>query len=323
MRWNQLFRKPVFFLTVLFILLSSVAEGAEEAEITTDPAITKIENFGPNPGNLSMYEYVPEYIAENKLALVVALHGCNGSAKQFSKAGFNELAEKYGFIVLYPEQKTANNNIRCFNHSRPHMAEAREREAESVLQMVRYMIAEHGISKKHVFIAGFSSGGQFANILAASYPETFRAAAIIGAGGYVCKPGHAGIREFVDCEDEEDEQDEALLNIPGKPLRWPKISIWHGKKDKNVPYKTMELAVEQWKFAHKIRRKRRHKKKLPGDILYQSYKTSRGHVMIESYSMNSRAHTVPVTENCGVPGGDFSLAKICFARRAVQFFGIR
>lgn len=304
------------------IFCGGIAQGADTTPKPADSALTKVEHFGPNPGNLSMYEYVPEYVAENKLALVVALHGCNGSAKQFSKAGFNELAEKYGFIVLYPEQKTENNNIRCFNHSRPNMAAARERESASILQMISYMIAEHGISKKHVFITGFSSGGQFANILAATYPETFRAAAIIGAGGYICKPGHAGIREFAECDDEEDEMDEALLHIPGKPLRWPKVSIWHGKKDKNVPYSTMELAVEQWKFAHKIRRKRHTKKKLPGDILYQAYKTSRGHVMIESYSMNSRAHTVPVSPNCGVPGGDFSLEKICFARKAIQFFGI-
>ncbi len=320
MRWIRLPGKLLFCFLFISILTASIAQGAED---NTEPELSKIDKFGPNPGNLAMYEYVPEFVSENKPALVVALHGCSGSAKQFSKAGFNQLAEKYGFFVLYPEQKTANNNIRCFNHSRPNMADARARETESVLQMVRYMIAEHGISPKHVFITGFSSGGQFANILAASYPETFRAAAIIAAGGYVCKPGHTGINEFVDCDDEEDEMDEALLTLPGKPLRWPKISIWHGKKDKNVPYNSMGLAVEQWKFAHKIRRKRHTRKALPGDILYEAYKTSRGNVMIESYSLNAQAHTVPVSKDCGVPGGDFSLGKICFARKAIQFFGIR
>lgn len=321
MHWIRLYRKLIFRSLLILISVSSVAPAADDDE-SAEPGFSQVKDFGPNPGNLAMYQYIPEAIPEDKAPLVVALHGCSGSAKQFSQAGFNQLAEKHGFFVLYPEQKTANNNIRCFNHSRPHLAEFREREAASVMQMIKHMRTEHNINRKQIFITGFSSGGQFANILAAMHPGIFKAAAIIGAGGYTCKPGHEGIPEFVLCAEDVDNVTEALSIDSEKPLRWPKISIWHGKNDRNVPYSSMDLAVEQWKIAHKIWRKRHTRKSLPGNILYESYKGPKGNVMIESYSLNARAHTVPVSADCGVPGGDFSLGKICFARKAIQFFGI-
>ena len=169
------------------IFCGGIAQGADTTPKPADSALAKVENFGPNPGNLSMYEYVPEYVAENKLALVVALHGCNGSAKQFSKAGFNELAEKYGFYVLYPEQKSENHPGLCFNHLLPDDPEAGDREFDSIMQMIHLMVSKHHASRRNLFITGFSSGGQVANILAATYPEIFRAAAIIGAGTTQCR----------------------------------------------------------------------------------------------------------------------------------------
>lgn len=317
-------RFSLFCLFAFCILTGGAFSSVMAAEKKAHARLFRVEDFGPNPGNLAMYKYLPKRKPGKKAPLIVALHGCGGSAKQFSAAGFNQLAEKYRFYVLYPEQKPGNNNIRCFNHSRPNLAEMRERESESVLQMVNHMVSKHRINRQAIFIAGFSSGGQFANILAASYPETFRAAAIIGAGGYFCKPGHTGIPGFIDCDaEEEDDAEYAPFIIGPRPARWPNISIWHGALDKNVPYDTLRLAVAQWKTVHHIARKPQQRKSLPDDIAYESYKTSKGKVLIESYSMTSRAHTVPVTEDCGVPGGDFSLAKVCFARRAIQFFGIR
>ena len=48
--------------------------------------------------------------------MVVVLHGCTQSAaKVAEQSGWNVLADKHGFVVIYPEQKFSNNTSGCFN----------------------------------------------------------------------------------------------------------------------------------------------------------------------------------------------------------------
>ena len=49
-------------------------------------------------------EYVPTQAPTGKAPLVVAIHGCSQNASSFAAStGWNELAETYGFYVLYPD----------------------------------------------------------------------------------------------------------------------------------------------------------------------------------------------------------------------------
>jgi poly(3-hydroxybutyrate) depolymerase len=71
--------------------------------------------FGSNPGNLGMFSCVPKGLAKSS-ALVVALHGCQQTARDFDLAtGWSELGRQHGFAVLFPEQKCGNNPQNCFN----------------------------------------------------------------------------------------------------------------------------------------------------------------------------------------------------------------
>src|SRR3954447_3026386 len=75
----------------------------------------RVDRFGTNPGNLAMYVYLPDHrpIAP---ALVVALHGCTQSAEDYlAHSGWRELADRDGFVLVLPEQRTTNNLNRCFN----------------------------------------------------------------------------------------------------------------------------------------------------------------------------------------------------------------
>src|SRR3954447_14880495 len=78
-------------------------------------AAAAVDRFGTNPGNLAMYVYLPDHrpIAP---ALVVALHGCTQSAEDYlAHSGWRELADRDGFVLVLPEQRTTNNLNRCFN----------------------------------------------------------------------------------------------------------------------------------------------------------------------------------------------------------------
>lgn len=313
--------------TLHFCILSLFAFrlGAQTNENETKPAslalpgLSIIENFDTNPGKLVLHLYTPQSLPEGQTALVVALHGCGGSAKQFSNAGFNELADEYGFFVIYPEQRAENNRNFCFNHQIPGAATLERREVQSVMQMVHYMLANFPISRKEVFVTGFSSGGQLAQILAATYPRTFAAVSAIGAGGYRCETDHSGIPFFFECIDKAP----APIAAKGKrPKSWPRASIWHGKRDKNVAFNRLQDAVDQWQRVHRVRSPRRLRVSLPGDIKQVKIKNRSGRTVVESYTLNSWGHTIPVSEGCGQTGEYFTLGKICFAKRSVQFFGL-
>src|SRR5688572_3562409 len=72
-----------------------------------------VTGFGSNPGNLAMYAYRPDALPAGA-PLVVALHGCTQSATDyFDNAGWPRFADRWGFALVLPEQRTANNANRC------------------------------------------------------------------------------------------------------------------------------------------------------------------------------------------------------------------
>lgn len=80
--------------------------------------LTPVSGFGSNPGNLAMYAYRPDGLAAGA-PLVVALHGCTQNAQAYyDHSGWAELADSYGFTVIFPQTSTAN--------------------AERLLQLVRF-----------------------------------------------------------------------------------------------------------------------------------------------------------------------------------------
>lgn len=309
-----------------FLVIVVLVAGLLDAPTATGqqtPALkglTAVENFDTNPGNLNFYQYIPRRAARKNAALVVALHGCAGSAEQFSSAGFNELAEKYGFYVIYPEQRAENNSDLCFNHQIANEAEKERREIASVMQMIAHMRSHHNIAGNKIFLTGFSSGGQLANIIAATYPQLISAVSFIGAGGYRCETGHSGIRDFAECFTGPE-----LPPLKGKKKRhkWPRASIWHAKLDKNVLFERMQPAIDQWSHVHRIVRRRQQQILLPGNIVHKKMKGRANRTLVETYTLNTMAHTVPITRDCGKPGKYFTKEKICFARQSIRFFGIR
>src|SRR3954468_12647094 len=77
--------------------------------------LREIGGFGPNPGNLRMFAHVPERVPARP-ALVVALHGCTQTASSYDLgAGWSALADRLGFVVIYPEQQPSNNPKNCFS----------------------------------------------------------------------------------------------------------------------------------------------------------------------------------------------------------------
>jgi poly(3-hydroxybutyrate) depolymerase len=97
-------------------LTSACAQGGpgdDDGERTDSTAqaldtLTEVTGFGSNPGSLLMYTYVPQSVPADA-PLVLALHGCTQTAADYEDAGWDAVADKYGFYLVYPQQQSSNN----------------------------------------------------------------------------------------------------------------------------------------------------------------------------------------------------------------------
>ena len=96
------------------------------------------------PGYISMFIYVPDRPAANPPILVVS-HFCGGSASQvFGQAqggGIVAAADKYGFIMIFPQTTNAASSAKCWDvGSKASLTHDGGGDTQAVAQMVKYTI---------------------------------------------------------------------------------------------------------------------------------------------------------------------------------------
>ncbi|MDQ6816388.1 MAG: PHB depolymerase family esterase [Actinomycetota bacterium] len=115
-------------------------------------------------------------------ALVCMLHGCTQDPAAFAAATLmSEAADRYGFVVIYPAQDHSGNPQACWNWFLPEHQQREVGEPAAIAGIVRQLIesdARCTIDPRRVFVAGLSSGGAMACILAVCYPDLFTAMAV-------------------------------------------------------------------------------------------------------------------------------------------------
>ena len=116
------------------------------------------------------------------LPLVCMLHGCTQDATSFAAATrMNEASDRHGFVVVYPQQDRGGNPQGCWNWFLPEHQTRGAGEPASIVESIRKVAAGASpwtIDPGRVFVAGLSSGGAMAAILAAVYPDLFAAVAV-------------------------------------------------------------------------------------------------------------------------------------------------
>ncbi len=232
---------------LLIVLLAYLLRGREEGDLE------EVKYFGSNPGTIRMYRHVPAGLPPGA-PLVVALHGCDQDAKQYSReTGWNILADRYQFAVLYPETDRSNNPMKCWNWFRPQDQVRDGGEARSIRQMVDAMIAAHRLDGKRVFVTGLSAGGAMTNVLLAVYPDVFAGGAPMAGVPYGCA---ASAMAAVGCMNgsrrlgDRRLLDAARRGFGGYAGPYPVVSVWQGTADVVVsPVNAEEIAL-QWLEIH-------------------------------------------------------------------------
>lgn len=126
--------------------------------------------------------YVPPHVSQRNggdtLPLVVMIHGCRETAGEFERGTrMNAIADREGFAVLYPDQATFANIRRCWNWFEPNTA-AGNGECAIILEMIREAHKHVKLDGTRTYVAGMSSGGAVAGLLAYHHPAVFAAVAM-------------------------------------------------------------------------------------------------------------------------------------------------
>ncbi len=198
--------------------------------------------------------YVPAGIGDSA-PLVLMLHGCTQSADDFAAGTrMNQLAEKHGFLVAYPEQDTSANPTRCWSWFKEPDQVRDSGEPSLIAGITRAVTERQSTDPRRIFVAGLSAGAAMAVILGETYPELFAGVGAHSGLPYACahdipsamaamkggRSGLAGLRNSV-----------GAASGPRRTLAHavPTI-VFHGDRDHTVQHTNGVQIVQQSANAH-------------------------------------------------------------------------
>ena len=130
----------------------------------------------------SYLAYVPANVPPRS-PLVIGLHGSamdGATMRRWTGYEFDRLADRDGFVVLYPDGYNKNWNDCRRNATYPARLENVD-DIGFVRFLIERLISEEGVDPRKVFVFGYSSGGQMAHRLAVETPDMVAAVATAGA----------------------------------------------------------------------------------------------------------------------------------------------
>ncbi|HXB40620.1 MAG TPA: PHB depolymerase family esterase [Bacteroidia bacterium] len=272
-----------------------------------------VSSFGTNPGALNMYSYVPIGIS-GAAPLVVAMHGCTQNAVTIAtEAGWNTLADRHKFYVVYPEQIAANNSSNCFNWFQTGDQDRNQGEAYSIKQMVDYMKTHYNIDTTKIFVTGLSAGACMTTVMLACYPEIFAKGAVmagapfksatnfsqavsVGQGSVTKTPAAWGTL--------------VTSEYPGYTGAYPTVAVFQGSADNVINIANETEIMKQWTNVHQCDQ--------TADIVLSSYNgnafvtknifnDTNGVPAVETYTLSGMGHAVALDtgqcyQQCGKTG---------------------
>ena len=316
--------RSIVFIACGLAVAARAAYGAPE----------RVDEFGDNPGDLEMWKVVPSSASENA-PLVVVLHGCTQQASSLAPAGFEALAEELGFYLLYPQQKSANNPVGCFNWAGEYGDAANltrgQGENQSIMSMVEAMKAAHSIDPARVYVLGFSAGAAFTAVMLATWPDAFAAGAIAAGVPYRCATDQAGAFACMNLGSNADRKktpaqwgDLVRAGDPGWTGPWPRVLVMHGTADATVHPDAATELIEQWTDVHGAGAEPDETTEVAGHT--RARYVVDGKTVVESWRLEGMGHAFPVGADpdhaCGQTAAFFEDQNLCGAYRALSFFGI-
>jgi poly(hydroxyalkanoate) depolymerase family esterase len=293
-------RQKLLLVTAAVLALAGLAVPASRPAFAA--TLTEVTAFGSNPGGMRMHVYVPDTRPANP-PIVVAMHGCGGSGPGFhSGSEFASLADRYGFVVIYPSAMQEAGFGKCFD---TWSAAAKRRDGGSdpvsIASMVAYAERQYGGDRTRVYATGSSSGGMMTQHLLALYPDLFQAGASFMGVPFDCfanaadyPPGSSRCTGNGGANRTPQQWGDAVrAAYPGYAGPRPRVQLWHGTNDTLVPYQLLQESVEQWTDVFGLSQTPTSSDTPQSGWNRRRYADGTGAVRVEAYSVQGAGHSLP------------------------------
>lgn len=237
-------------MPLLAALALTAPTASARAEAVPTATLTEVTGFGANPSNLQMYVYVPAAVSAHP-AVVVAVHYCGGSGPaMYAGTEYASLADRYGFIVVYPSVTRAS---KCFDVSSP---QALHRDGGSdpvgIRSMADWVTRTYSADTGRIYATGISSGAMMTNVLLGDYPDVFAAGAAFAGVPFGCFATSDGSEWNSACANgtvthtPQEWGDLVRGADPGYTGPRPRMQLWHGTADETLRYPNFGEEIKQW-----------------------------------------------------------------------------
>ena len=168
--------KIAFFLVIIVHLVS----GCARQQVPGDSPTDTVHSLTVDGLERTYILHVPpNYDKETPVPLVLALHGGGGSAEKMANlTGFNDVSDKEGFIVVYPEGIENHwNDGRVLQNYRAHKDNIDDVTFMSVL--IDHIKQEYTIDESRIYATGISNGAMMSCRLACELSDKIAAIAMV------------------------------------------------------------------------------------------------------------------------------------------------
>ncbi|MBR5272972.1 MAG: PHB depolymerase family esterase [Clostridia bacterium] len=236
----------------LVMLFSAFSSPLLDIEMTASAGQTVSGTKSFN--GISYKVFVPSsYSASKPMPAIVSMHGCMQQMDSFgTTTRIDTYAEKEGFIVIHVQQSSSNNASSCFNWFESGDQKRGSGEPKDIVDIINHVNNSYKIDYDSIFAYGFSAGGGMSPVLAATYPDIFKA---IGVGsGLPYKAATDMTGAFSAMMSGPTVSADAIANniisAMGSYKRPVPVIIFQGSSDYTVVPKNAELQAQSWLIAN-------------------------------------------------------------------------
>ncbi|MDR3608518.1 MAG: PHB depolymerase family esterase [Oligoflexia bacterium] len=209
------------------------------------------DSFSGSTGSRDYYLYTPKNThGQAALPLLVMLHGCSEDAQSFAaQTGMNDIAEQFGFVVVYPEQTSQYNMMRCWNWFQPDSQARDSGELAIVVGIIQKVESATPIDGNRIYAAGISAGGGLVSNLLACYSDVFSGGGV--ASGLDYEAATSQMDAFTVMSSGPSNQDipttaQDAIRCTGRPAHPVAVLSIHGSSDPFVSPVNQDKVVEQF-----------------------------------------------------------------------------